>query len=551
MKLKDYVRSKDFKQPLSEHQFKKYECKGKKATNWSLDDVKKIAKFIGIKITGKKKDILCDEIVEYYKKQHKEKKGKSPQKPKEKPKEVVKPKTKPIKTKKYIYDLDKPLTYEEFKANGCEGKSKFNWTKSEVNEIADKLRIGGWSYETKKVLCDKIHKHFQKQNEPKPVLEPKPTEPKPISPLKKDEFYIDQTYADMLRTTKGKKTKEELGDIVIKYLIRTGWKFELPKQKTPTKPKSTEPKPKPKRKAKRQPKETKIIATPAQRFKDMGPATIKRNICDIAAKEKIPLIKQEEYRKIIRQELDKLIGKQLTPKNLASTLKAKPKIIDTMFNLYDKYYFSSKINGVASDNRCKFNVCFAKSCRGVAGECALKCSANFSNITITLFTDLFKISKERNKDFIVTANGLNCYDILGCMMNVFEHELVHGLLDCYCMRYSESDSGPGNWTGPSNPKDGHSKTFMSITNNRFGHTKFRHSLFTSDEREKELKKKLKVGDKVTYISQTNLIRPKKISAVITEIKRNDSSHPVKIKDDDTNSLWGISYSNIFDNPYGI
>ena len=56
MKLKDYVRSKDFKQPLSEHQFKKYECKGKKATNWSLDDIKKIAKFIGIKITGKKKD---------------------------------------------------------------------------------------------------------------------------------------------------------------------------------------------------------------------------------------------------------------------------------------------------------------------------------------------------------------------------------------------------------------------------------------------------------------------------------------------------------------
>ena len=439
-----------------------------------------------------------------------------------------------------------PLTYEEFKANGCEGKSKFNWTKSEVNEIADKLGIGGWNYETKKVLCDKIHKHFQKQNEPKPVLEPKPTEPKPISPLKKDEFYIDQTYADMLRTTKGKKTKEELGDIVIKYLIRTGWKFELPKQKTPPKPK-----PKPRVKTPTKPRETTIIATPAQRFKDMGPATIKRNICDIAAKEKIPLVKQEEYRKIIRQELDKLIGKQLTPKNLASTLKAKPKIIDTMFSLYDKYFFSSKINGVASDNRCKFKVCFAKSCRGVAGECALSCNANFSfsNITITLFTDLFKISKERNKDFVVAANGLNCYDILGCMMNVFEHELVHGLLDCYCRKYSDTDSGPGIWTGPSNPKDGHSKTFMSITNNRFGHTKFRHSLFTSEERRQALKKKLKIGDKITYINKTNLIRPKKISAVITNI--TNETFPVYIKDDDTNERWSISYSHIFDNPYGI
>ena len=38
--------------------------------------------------------------------------------------------------------------------------------------------------------------------------------------------------------------------------------------------------------------------------------------------------------------------------------------------------------------------------------------------------------------------------------------------------------GPGSWTGPFQNKTGHSKTFMSILNNLFGHTNYTGSIGT-------------------------------------------------------------------------
>ena len=77
----------------------------------------------------------------------------------------------------------------------------------------------------------------------------------------------------------------------------------------------------------------------------------------------------------------------------------------------------------------------------------------------------------------VTNGGLNCYNTLECLQITFEHELIHALIQCMCQSESESITGKGNWKGDIDPYGGHSRVFMSILHNTFGHNDFRHNLF--------------------------------------------------------------------------
>ena len=90
-----------------------------------------------------------------------------------------------------------------------------------------------------------------------------------------------------------------------------------------------------------------------------------------------------------------------------------------------------------------------------------------------------KISKSFEKEFQKKAGDVNCYDPLECMMLIFEHELVHALMFCFCfdidrVPVSQNHKIPGNWTGRT--KAGHNKTFMSILNNIFNQTHYYHGL---------------------------------------------------------------------------
>ena len=77
--------------------------------------------------------------------------------------------------------------------------------------------------------------------------------------------------------------------------------------------------------------------------------------------------------------------------------------------------------------------------------------------------------------------GLPCDDILSCIQLVFEHELIHALINCFCSGSARRNDGPGNSPLPNDPKSGHSKIFMSIVNNLFGHETFTHTLTETSE----------------------------------------------------------------------
>ena len=70
------------------------------------------------------------------------------------------------------------------------------------------------------------------------------------------------------------------------------------------------------------------------------------------------------------------------------------------------------------------------------------------------------------------APDLKCYDGLECIQLIFEHELVHALMGCFCYSEETNKKATGTWTGATRSGTGHSVKFMSILNNIFGHESF-------------------------------------------------------------------------------
>ena len=114
-----------------------------------------------------------------------------------------------------------------------------------------------------------------------------------------------------------------------------------------------------------------------------------------------------------------------------------------------------------------------------------------------VFVESFK-----NKEIDLRAvDNLPCKDILTCFFMTFCHEMVHSIVFCNCREFDKTDKGPGSWKGITRPGNGHTKTFMSILNNRFGHSKFTHNLkrgITVDQLEREVfgQHNIKKGDVV-------------------------------------------------------
>ena len=64
--------------------------------------------------------------------------------------------------------------------------------------------------------------------------------------------------------------------------------------------------------------------------------------------------------------------------------------------------------------------------------------------------------------------------LLSYLLVILEHEMVHALTSVFCYKdvYREDTSCYGCWENKICPKSGHNKIFMSILNNRFGHSEF-------------------------------------------------------------------------------
>ena len=222
------------------------------------------------------------------------------------------------------------------------------------------------------------------------------------------------------------------------------------------------------------------------------------NLCKELSESKLSQKEIDEKRKNVYNELMKEVKEEITKDNYKDLLKDKE--IKLMFELYDKNFFDNKLSELSKESNCQWVICWNNRCTKTAGRQRCRKDGTCKIIEIELSAKVFVnvINKMINegKDFVFSDDKNKCDSILTCLQLTFEHELIHGLQDCFCQDWMYK-KGPGDWSGKTSPGSGHSKTFMSILNNKFGHVDFRHKLFsTGDEKIKEQLKEEKKNDKL-------------------------------------------------------
>ena len=204
------------------------------------------------------------------------------------------------------------------------------------------------------------------------------------------------------------------------------------------------------------------------------------NFCKELATKKISKKEQKLYRETIKQNVIKkatYTGQPIVRSNFRTLLT--PKLLMFMLGEYDKYFFDNKLFKLIKQNGCTISICFQNVCTGIRNTKGVAGYCRFDNrnkcYSITLSADLFE--RDIKTDSTIRNNhGVLCKGIFECIMITFEHEVIHALIRCFCLEAGTKNSGPGSWRGESSPSSGHSKTFMSIVNNLFGQTEYRHRL---------------------------------------------------------------------------
>ena len=217
----------------------------------------------------------------------------------------------------------------------------------------------------------------------------------------------------------------------------------------------------------------------------------------------------------IEQEVEKMVKHPINVSNFNTILTDK--VLKKITELYDSKFFYGKLLENLKKNSCVLRVCFDNRCTKTAGTCFFdRCK----QIVIKLSTKVFQ--KALQTGSIKVNSGLECSKFLTCLLITFEHELIHGLAFCLCQDYRISwrlerfNPGLNLFKGEFNDKSGHGKLFMTIVNNKFGHTKYKHNLFSHKPKPgaqgnkykllsdsmtiPQIRKTLKIGDKVIVFS---------------------------------------------------
>jgi hypothetical protein len=254
------------------------------------------------------------------------------------------------------------------------------------------------------------------------------------------------------------------------------------------------------------------------------------DFCKYFAQEK-PRYTLEEIaakREKVIEMVEGEVGKRITVDNIRTVMT--PQIMMKMVDKIDEEFFENKLQRAFSESNCVLSACIENKCTSVAGRCHFQnrvdADGNRCNrIVIKMMSKVF-INSFKNTNIKQRAvDNVKCSNVLECFVITFCHELVHAIVFCKCNGLGYTNSGVGDWSGVTRPGNGHSKTFMSILFNVFGHTKFTHDLKRgmvvreADEREYKLDE-LAVGDKVIVnVHIKGQEKTIKFLGLITEIKR--------------------------------
>ena len=247
--------------------------------------------------------------------------------------------------------------------------------------------------------------------------------------------------------------------------------------------------------------------------------TNEKTFCTFLATTKFPEVKRLLFRKKIYDKLQKEFKELPTHLNLKKVFTKR--MLSRMLELYDRYFFRGMLNKLSGKNGCKYVMCWEDRCeivgfrdKGPAAQVTK--NKDTEEIVFLFYHEPFETGAEifsRSENKSTYVSGLICRDILECTQMIFEHEMIHSIMRCFCEKFGTVSSGPGIWKGTVSTYDHHSKTFMSIVNSLFGHTHYKHALIQDyaptlksirkDDRERyremmKLRSNFKVGDEVEF-----------------------------------------------------
>jgi hypothetical protein len=196
-----------------------------------------------------------------------------------------------------------------------------------------------------------------------------------------------------------------------------------------------------------------------------------------------------------------------------------PAILVRMVALYDRYFYRGLLCAVFGSN---LTVCWDGRCSKIGGNCRTR-PYELSGYIKIAHKVLLKVEEGGGAKF--QSGGVACHSALEAAQLVFEHESVHAVIGAICHECGKSSGyrfdasvtpfSLPSWGGGCSEKGGHTRWFMTILNNLFGHNDYRHAMSHSSahwqqhRRDKDRKqgavRGMRPGDAVTFDNRGTLV----------------------------------------------
>lgn len=180
-----------------------------------------------------------------------------------------------------------------------------------------------------------------------------------------------------------------------------------------------------------------------------------------------------------------------------------PEMLDDLFKFYDQEFFGGELTRIIFRDRLQVSFIYNPRMTKTGGSCKkigpLSYQINISSQVV--------LATFQNGEYSYSSNGLLCFDRLDCIMNIFEHELIH--LAIFITH--------GHVKGDTIYKS-HGLYFQKLVAASFGHTAFKHCLLSKIEKA-GCREDFEVGDQVTYTGKAG----EPLRGVITKMNKTNAS----------------------------
>lgn len=221
--------------------------------------------------------------------------------------------------------------------------------------------------------------------------------------------------------------------------------------------------------------------------------------------EKIRLT-PEEIRQRRQLIYDRILPYLLNDPNRAGEMTNQHLML--IFQLYDHLWFQGRLGRFFDGTHNLLNLEFGKG-TSIGGSCKLLEKGKLCTHTISISRPVF------SKPFtnpVETVNGLQCTNHLSCLQLVFEHELIHLILNLWCRN-----------------QQGHGAEFQNLAKNLFGHTSYKHMIGRG----------MDVDPEVYLEKVKDYLRP----GMIVRVKNDEGISKYQVIQVDRKTLLGVNQEN--------